>query len=101
MAYVGGWTEQLLSSAYGGSVEFAEGVGGERATFSFTGSEVAWIAHPRDQTEVRFKTSSILAGRVRSSACDVLAMIVPYLLFLTECTKSSRRLVEQNMPSSI
>jgi hypothetical protein len=44
VAYVGGWTEQLLSTAYGGSVEFAEGVGGERATFSFTGSEVAWIA---------------------------------------------------------
>jgi hypothetical protein len=33
-----------LSTAYGGSVEFAEGLGGERATFSFTGSEVAWIA---------------------------------------------------------
>lgn len=44
VAYVGGWAEQLLSTAYGGSVEFAEGVGGERATFSFTGSGVAWIA---------------------------------------------------------
>ena len=42
--YVGGWTEQLLSTASGGSLAFAEGVGGERATFSFTGSEVAWIA---------------------------------------------------------
>jgi hypothetical protein len=44
IAYTSSWTEELLSTAYGGSLEFAEGVGGERATFSFTGSEVAWIA---------------------------------------------------------
>jgi Bacterial Ig-like domain/Domain of unknown function (DUF5122) beta-propeller len=44
IAYAGSWTDQTLSTAYGGSLKFAEGVGGESAIFSFTGSEVAWIA---------------------------------------------------------
>jgi hypothetical protein len=44
IAYAGTWTQQSLSTAYGGTLRYAEGAAGERAAFTFTGSEVAWIA---------------------------------------------------------
>ena len=34
----------MLSSAYGGALKYASGAGSERATFTFTGDEVAWVA---------------------------------------------------------
>jgi hypothetical protein len=43
IAYSSGWTLQALSGAYGGSVKFAT-VAGKQATFSFTGSQVAWVS---------------------------------------------------------
>ena len=38
-----GWTQQALSGAFGGSVKFAK-LAGKTATFSFTGSQVAWVS---------------------------------------------------------
>jgi hypothetical protein len=43
ITYSGGWTLQSLTGAYGGSVTYAT-VAGKRATFSFTGSQVAWVS---------------------------------------------------------
>jgi hypothetical protein len=44
ISYVDLWTAQTLSSAYGGALKYAKGIGTEKATFVFTGSEVAWVA---------------------------------------------------------
>jgi hypothetical protein len=44
IGYVGKWNDQKVRSAYGGSLKYASGAGTERATFGFTGDEVAWIA---------------------------------------------------------
>jgi hypothetical protein len=38
-----GWTHQAVTGAYGGSVDFAT-VSGKKATFSFTGKQVAWVS---------------------------------------------------------
>lgn len=43
ITYAGTWTPQALSSAYGGSVNYAE-TNVDKAQFSFTGSNVTWIA---------------------------------------------------------
>jgi hypothetical protein len=43
IAYTGTWTQQTASSAYGGGVKYATGAG-DKATFTFTGREVAWLA---------------------------------------------------------
>ena len=43
ITYSSGWTKQAVAGAYGGSVKFAT-VAGKTATFSFTGSQVAWVA---------------------------------------------------------
>jgi hypothetical protein len=43
ITYSTGWTKQAVAGAYGGSVKFAT-VAGKTATFSFTGSQVAWVA---------------------------------------------------------
>jgi hypothetical protein len=40
---VSGWTHQAVTGAYGGSVKFAT-VAGKKATFSFTGKQVAWVS---------------------------------------------------------
>ena len=50
--YGGTWRTQSLSSAYGGALKYAKGVGTEKATFAFTGSEVAWVA-PRNSNRGR------------------------------------------------
>ena len=39
----GSWTEQALTSAYGGGVEYAK-ANGSAAQFTFTGSDVAWVS---------------------------------------------------------
>jgi hypothetical protein len=44
VSYLGTWNTQTLSSAYGGGLRYASGAGNERATFTFTGDEVAWVA---------------------------------------------------------
>jgi hypothetical protein len=41
--YSTGWTKQAVSGAYGGFVKFATKAG-KTATFSFTGSQVAWVS---------------------------------------------------------
>jgi kumamolisin len=43
IVYSGGWTRQALSGAYGGQVEFATKAN-KTATFSFNGSQVAWVS---------------------------------------------------------
>jgi hypothetical protein len=43
IVYSSGWTLQALPGAYGGSVKFAA-IAGKQATFSFTGSQVAWVS---------------------------------------------------------
>jgi hypothetical protein len=43
VTYVGTWTPEALSSAYGGSLNYAT-ASGSNAQFSFTGSSVAWVA---------------------------------------------------------
>ena len=44
ISYVDLWTTQTLQSAYGGALKYAKGLGTEKATFLFTGREVAWVA---------------------------------------------------------
>ena len=44
VSYVDLWTTQTLKSAYGGALKYSQGIGTEKATFVFTGSEVAWVA---------------------------------------------------------
>jgi hypothetical protein len=41
--YTTGWTHQAVTGAYGGSVNFATAAG-KKATFSFTGKQVAWVS---------------------------------------------------------
>ena len=41
--YSTGWTKQAVSGAYGGFVKFATKAA-KTATFSFTGSQVAWVS---------------------------------------------------------
>lgn len=43
ITYTTGWTHQAVTGAYGGSVKFAT-VAGKKATFSFTGKQVAWVS---------------------------------------------------------
>jgi hypothetical protein len=43
LTYAGTWTAETLSSAYGGSLNYA-GSNGAKAQFSFTGSSVSWVA---------------------------------------------------------
>ena len=43
IAYAGTWTTQALSGAVGGYVRYRSASGG-RATFTFTGSDVAWVS---------------------------------------------------------
>jgi hypothetical protein len=43
ITYTTGWTHQAVTGAYGGSVKFAT-VAGKKATFSFTGKQVAWAS---------------------------------------------------------
>jgi hypothetical protein len=43
ITYTAGWTHQAVTGAYGGSVKFAT-VAGKKATFSFTGKQVAWVS---------------------------------------------------------
>lgn len=42
--YVDLWAMQTVSGAYGGALKYAKGLGTEKATFAFTGSEVGWVA---------------------------------------------------------
>ena len=44
ISYVGLWSTQTLAGAYGGAQKYAKGAGTEKATFVFTGSDVAWVA---------------------------------------------------------
>src|SRR4029078_12983152 len=46
IVYSGGWTREALSGAYGGQVEFATKAN-KTATFSFSGSQVAWVSTQR------------------------------------------------------
>jgi hypothetical protein len=43
ITYTAGWTHQAVTGAYGGSVNFATATG-KKATFSFTGKQVAWVS---------------------------------------------------------
>jgi hypothetical protein len=43
IAYTGTWTTQALSGAVGGYVKYRSAAGG-RATFTFTGTDVAWVS---------------------------------------------------------
>jgi hypothetical protein len=43
IAYSGGWTRQALGGSYAGQVEYATKAN-KTATFSFTGSQVAWVS---------------------------------------------------------
>jgi hypothetical protein len=43
VAYSSGWTSQALAGSYGGTVKYATQLG-KTATFSFTGTQVAWIS---------------------------------------------------------
>ena len=43
ITYTSGWTLQAVTGAYGGSVKFAT-LSGQKATLSFTGSQVAWVS---------------------------------------------------------
>jgi hypothetical protein len=43
ITYTTGWTHQAVTGAYGGSVNFATAAG-KKATFSFTGKQVAWVS---------------------------------------------------------
>jgi hypothetical protein len=42
ISYVGSWTQTTSSSAYGGALTY-EKAKGVKATFSFTGRDVAWV----------------------------------------------------------
>jgi hypothetical protein len=44
ISYVGLWSTQTLAGTYGGAQKYAKGAGTEKATFAFTGNEVAWVA---------------------------------------------------------
>jgi CSLREA domain-containing protein len=51
ISYIGTWTQEALDSAFGGGVSYAEAAGA-KATFTFTGSHVAWVA-PKDANRGR------------------------------------------------
>ena len=42
--YVDLWATQTDGGAYGGALKYAKGLGTEKATFVFTGSEVGWVS---------------------------------------------------------
>lgn len=44
ISYSGTWNTQSFSSAYGGSLKYTSGSGGQQARFTFFGSEVAWVS---------------------------------------------------------
>ena len=48
ISYVDLWSTQTQSAAYGGALKLANGLGTEKATLVFTGSEVAWVAPKND-----------------------------------------------------
>jgi hypothetical protein len=41
---VGNWNTQSFGSAYGGSLKYSSGTGGQQAKFTFFGSEVGWVS---------------------------------------------------------
>jgi hypothetical protein len=43
ICYAGSWTQQALSSAYGGGVKYSSAKG-SAAQFTFTGQNVAWVS---------------------------------------------------------
>jgi hypothetical protein len=44
ITYSGAWTDEALTSAYGGTLRYA-GAAGSNALLNFTGSDVGWVAH--------------------------------------------------------
>jgi hypothetical protein len=55
LAYSGSWAEEALSTAYGGSTMYSSQAG-DTATFTFTGTDVSWVAQKgpdRGKAEVR------------------------------------------------
>ena len=48
ISYVDLWSTQTQSAAYRDALKLAKGLGTEKATFVFTGSEVAWVAPKND-----------------------------------------------------
>ncbi len=71
ISYVDLWTTQTLKSAYGGALKYAKGLGTEKATFVFTGSEVAWVAptnRNRSQADVYLDGTKVAAVDLYSAS---------------------------------
>ncbi len=68
VSYAGTWKTQSLSSAYGGQLKYAT-ARGAKATLSFTGTDVVWVA-PKSKT--RGKAAVYLDG-VKTATVDLLS----------------------------
>jgi hypothetical protein len=77
IAYTGTWTRHALSGAYGGYVKDAN-VAGARATFSFTGRNVAWVttgASDRGKAEVWLDGVKVSTIDLYSSSAQVRRIV--------------------------
>jgi len=77
ITYTGTWPQQAVSSAYGGSLQYAN-VQGAKAKTTFTGSSIAWIA-PKDKkngkAEVWIDGVKITTLDLRSSSAQARKVV--------------------------
>jgi hypothetical protein len=75
---VGLWTTQTDSAAYGGALKYANGLGTEKATFVFTGSEVGWVSstnQSRGQADVYLDGTKVATVDLYSASGKSRALV--------------------------
>jgi Fibronectin type III domain len=76
ITYSSGWSRQAVTGAYGGSVGSASAAG-ETATFSFAGSQVAWVStEGADRGSATVKLDAGTAATVSTNKATILARTV-------------------------
>ena len=64
IVHTGSWTQQILSSAYGGSLEYSK-IKGSTAQFTFTGRNVAWVSSKGpDRGKATVSVDGVVVGTI-------------------------------------
>lgn len=90
IAYSTGWTAQALSGASGGSVKFAT-IAGKQATFTFTGTQVAWVS--TINTDRGSATVSIDGGTAKTVNTNGTALHTAAIVYSKAVTSATHTLV--------
>jgi len=90
IAYSSGWTKQTLAGSFGGSVKFAT-VAGKTATFSFTGSQVAWVS--TKGTDRGSATAKLDAGTASTVSTNASALKTATIVYTKTVTAGAHSLL--------